>query len=1017
MISRSRLLTSSLLTSAAVLAATLAPQGAAAQTAPAAAVNVEELIVTGTRLRLQDYEAPSPVTTLTSETLELSGATNITEFLTDIPALTGSLDLSDGADTSTPGSAGLNLLNLRNLGTERTLVLVDGRRHVSSDPGTASVDVNAIPVAMIDRVEILTGGASAVYGADGVSGVVNFILKKDFEGVDVRAQQGWSKDGGGKSTFISGLVGDNFAGGRGNIMFGVEYATDDPVKFNQRAYTRAGERQILISNPDDPGTFDADADDPNIVDNVLTRNVRYIDTSPGGSIYTNFETAPSVAGVSFLGNGQPFQQGEYAGGFFMIGGSGSLLDDYNDDLLPGLDRMTLSTRATFELAPRAKLFGELKYTKSKTSFRAQPSYDYGLFISEENPFIPANVLADARTPGGLATEEGAFGPLGVLVARDNFDLGTQSYDITRETIRTVVGLEGDLTNHVRYEASYVYGRADQNNRIYNVRLNDRYYAATDVVIDPATGQPVCRSNLDPTAVPLGDLFGQFAFPEAAFGATFTPGPNSGCVPMNIFGEGNVSAASRDWVNASTEQDSQVDQHVVNAFVSGDTTDYFRLPAGPIAFAVGVEYRRESSDFNPSPLAALGESLEYPISGAGRGVRTKGHFDVKEVFGELSVPLLRDLPFTKELLVGGAYRYSDYSTSGGTSTWNVNGQWRPVQDVMFRAAKAKAVRAPNIVNLFQGNEQTFGNFSDPCSVENLGLGENPTLRRQNCAAALTALGVNPSTFINNSSEAVAGFIAGNPDLKPEKADTFTVGAVFTPRFLPGFSFSIDYYDIEIKDAIQSYESQTIVNNCYDLAQPNPFCDLIQRTAGGFNPGRLTSFQQVPGNIASYETAGYDFTARYLLNPEDFGVTQDIGTLQFAVVGNKLEKLVFVETSGAEPDDDVGEREAPEWQVNLDVTWKWRDLMVNYGLNYFDKTMRYNKTTMETEPDYVDPQFFYYDARMTHDIQVRYEVNETFSLYGGVNNLTNQKPEPDDYTYPVSPLGQFFYVGARAKLGAF
>ncbi|MCR5877046.1 TonB-dependent receptor domain-containing protein [Phenylobacterium sp. J367] len=981
-------------------------------------MDVDELVVTGSRLRVEDYVAVNPVTTLGADNLERSGVTNVTEYLTDIPALTASQDLSDGADTSTPSQAGLSLLNLRNLGTDRTLVLVDGRRHVSSDPGTAGVDINAIPVALIERVEILTGGASAVYGADGVSGVVNFILKKKFEGVDFRAQGGVSDAGGGESQFVSALVGQNFSGGRGNITLGVEWANDEALKINDRKYTRVGQRRIVISNPDDPGTFDADLDDPNIPDNILASNVRYIDTSRAGSIYTNFYTAESIAGVSFLGNGQPFVNGEYAGGFFMIGGSGTLLDEYNDDLLPGLERMTASLNLGYDLADNHRLFGELKYNKSETGFSAQPSYDYGLFVSDENPFIPANVLADARTEGGLATPEGAadFGlPTGVLVARDNFDLGTQSYDIEREVFRIVGGIEGDLSPNLHYEASYVYGEARQDLFAYNVRLNDRYYAATDVVVDPATGRPVCRSNLDAGAVPIGDVFGQFGFPEEAFGATFTPGANSGCVPLNIFGEGAASPEAIAWVNGSGTQRSKIDQHVVNAFISGDTTDWFSLPAGPIAFVVGAEYRREGSDFKPSDLEVLGEDLEYPISGLGRGVRTKGHFDVKEAFTEVSVPLLRDMPFAQELTARGAFRYSDYSTSGGTSTWNLGGQWRPVQDLMFRATKARAVRAPNIVNLFQANVQTFGTFADPCSAENLGLGENPSLRRQNCAAALTALGVtDPSSFINNSSEAVAGFISGNPDLKPEKADTWTIGGVLTPRFIPGLSISVDYYDIEINDAIQSYTSQTIVNNCYDLPQPNTFCDLVTRTAGGFNPGRITSFQQVPGNIARYETAGYDFTVRYLLDPADFGVQRDVGTLQFNLIGNRLEKLVFVETSGAEPDDDLGEREAPKWQVNLDVTWQWKQLSVNYGLNYFDETLRYPQRTLDNEPDYIDPAYFKYDARMTHDVQVRYEVRDGFNVYGGINNVGDQKPEPSDYIYPVSPLGRFFYLGVRASL---
>jgi outer membrane receptor protein involved in Fe transport len=1014
---RARLLSTTLVTSFTIGLICSTPSLALAQdaaTPPPDGNAVEEVIVTGTRLRLPDYVQANPIVSIDSQAIALSGATNIGEFLKDTPALVSSQDLADGADTSTPDQAGLNLLNLRNLGTDRTLVLVNGRRHVAGSSGTSAVDINTIPEGLIDRVEVLTGGASAVYGADGVSGVVNFILKKNFEGLDLRAQHTWTDEGGGGDDSVGLVAGKNFNDGRGNVTFAVDYSKQKRLKFSDRDYTRLGQRQILISNPDDPGTF-GDPDDPAIFDNVLARNVRYIDSSPGGSIYTNFGTTTTHSGVSFLGNGAPFIDGEYAGGFFMIGGSGSLLDSFNDDLIPGLERYNFNLNGRYELTDRLAVFGEAKFAETKTGFSAQPSYDYGLFLSADNPYMPASVRADASEPGGLIDDPDGNGlpAAGVLMARDNFDLGTQGYDIDRKTYRFAGGLEGSFNDNISFEVSGVYGRSELKQEAFNVRINERFFAASDVVINPANGQPTCRSNLDPTAAPYGDLFAQFPFDPSTFGSTFTPGVNSGCVPLNVFGAGSPSQAAIDWVNTTATDNTILEQTVLNGFVSGDTSDFFSLPAGALSFVLGAEYRQEKSDFRPDAIELLADALEYPITTVGRASRTTGKFDVKEVFAELSAPLLKDLPWAKELTLQGAYRYSDYSTSGGASTWNFGGRWRPSAWFMLRATSARAVRAPNINNLFQGRQQTFAAFADPCSVENLGLGENPTLRAQNCATTLTALGVDPTSFINNSSESIGGFIQGNPELKPEKADTFTVGFVLTPSFAKGLSISVDYYDIKIRDAIQSFTAQTIVNNCYDLAQPNSFCDLISRSPSGTNPGRIDSFLQIPGNLANYLTAGIDMTARYELTPSDFGVERDIGKFRFSLVGNWLNELTFQQTATAAPTNDRGAIDAPEWQGSLDVTWLYKKLTVNYGFNYFNQTRRFSLATMRNEPDYVAADQFYYKARKVHDAQVRYEVLDKISVYAGGTNLTDETPDFSEYTYPVSPLGRTFYVGLNAK----
>lgn len=1018
---------------ASLLAGAGMAQAQSAQPSPEEPTTVDEIVVTGTRLRVADYVAPNPVQTINAETIELSGQTNVTQFLQDVPALVNSIDSETGADANSNFS-GLALLNLRNLGTGRTLVLVDGRRHVPSVPGSSSVDVAQIPVALIERTEILTGGASAIYGADGVTGVVNFILKKDFEGFDVRSQYGWSEKGGGDNTFFSALWGDNFDGGRGNITLGIEYDQTEDVKFEQRDFTRTGNVLSSYNNPNDPNavctptlTPGVNCDDPNVPDFLLGTGLVWYDTSLLGSVVTNYFTATSTSGASFLGDGSPFIEGQYVGAGHMIGGSGTPLEAFNDDLIPGQERFALYASGSYEFGGGHEVFGEIKYNSSYNDFFGQPSYDYGLFVSIDNPYIPANIRADALSPGGMGTAAGVTdtcdlvgvclpGP-GVLIARDNFFLGRLQQETTNETLRGVVGFRGPVTSAIDYEVSYVVGEAYQTIDYSNVRFMDRYYAATDVVIDPLTNQATCRSNIDPTALAIGDLFGQFPFTDPAIigNGTFQPGPNSGCRPLNVFG--TPDQAALDWVMGEGTEKARLSQHVFNAYLTGSTEDWFSLPAGPIAFVLGGEYREERSRTIPDPIQVQAEGLDFGgLTQLGRVNPTNGKYDVAEVFTEISIPLLADLPFAEELTLNGAFRYSDYSSIGETETWNVGLRYRPVQDIMFRGTVARAVRAPNINDLYAGRRQTFGSFSDPCDADFINQGENPANRLANCQAAFAALGVDLTDWDNTSTETTAGFITGNPLLEPEEADTYTYGFVLTPRFVPGLALTLDYYNIEITDAIASYSVQTIVNNCYDLPAGNPFCDLITRGVPAVNPGRIVSFDQVPGNLSSFRTSGFDFGLRYALDPANFGLERDIGRFTFSLSGNKLETLETQATADAITNYDVGEEGAPEWQANFDATWRYGGWLVNYGYSWFDKTSRVSNVTLATQPDYFPSEFMYYEERSVHDIRVGYEFNDGFEVYGGVNNFTDQEPLPigfGDASYPVSSLGRYFYVGARAK----
>ncbi len=960
-----------------------------------------EVVVTGTRIRVPDYEGAAPVSSVSGEAIRNAGVTNVTDFLTDQPALVSSTTLQDNSNAGDRGSVGLNLLNLRNLGSQRTLVLVNGRRHVASQPGSQSVDINTIPVALIERVDVLTGGTSAIYGADGVSGVVNFVLRDDYEGFDMRAQTGWSDNGGGDNNFISFLTGKNLLDGQVNFTLGGEFSKTGRLSREDREFSSLLGRETLTGNPDygAPGEYQQD----------FFRNARYIDTSPGGSVYTNLDFGDSFSGVDFNGDGTPFEDGIYSEGFVMLGGDGSQLAAFGTDLIPELQRASLNATFKVELTPKATVFGEFKYVNTQTQFQSQPSFDYGIFVPIDNPYIPQTIYDAATAPDGIANAIG-----GVLVARDNFDLGFITRDVERETYRGVFGVRGDFTDTLAYEVSLNYGRTNERNTEGNNRINERFYAAIDAVDEGefltgvANGNIVCRSNLDPTAIPEGDFFGT-PFDGSTWGTTFTPGANSGCQPLNIFGDGVGSQAARDWVLTDSTTLNSVDQFVVNAFISGDTTGFFELPGGPVSFVIGGEYRKEEARSMPSLLEIQAANLAYDVTWLGEAVPLKGAFEVKEVFTEVYLPLLKDLPFVQNLTVNGAYRYSDYSTAGGTDAWNVGLRWDINDSFGLRSSVAQAVRAPNISELFLPVSQTFATIDDPCDDDNYQAGINPATREANCRAALGLGAGDPYTFNNTTSSSVEGLIGGNPDLDTEEAKTFTAGAVFRPTFLPGFSLALDYYEIELENAIQFFSAQAIVDKCYDLPQPNQFCGLISRDP---TTDFIDGFEQFGVNVASYKTAGWDLTVRYLLDPADFGVTQDVGRFGFSLTANKLDQLTFTEDPNdpLSVDETVGQAFSPEWQASLDVSWEWKNLFVNYGYNWFDETRRF-----EGRPDdYIDPAYKNYSARSVHDIQVRYTVDERVQVYGGVNNIGDQQPDRGLNDYPVSPLGRYFYLGMNLSL---
>ncbi|MEO0590040.1 MAG: TonB-dependent receptor [Pseudomonadota bacterium] len=1102
--SRAKLLTASFL-SVSGLALMATPAYAQELTETEEAVDEEKIIVTGTRLKRDpNLGSPSPVVAIDAE--QLRGGADVTEGLRSIPSLSSSVTSAQTLDAGELGSGaavGAATLNLRGLGAQRTLVLVNGRRHVAGVSETAIVDINSIPSFLIEEVDVLTGGASAVYGADAVTGVVNFVLDDDFDGVEIGALGGISSEGDGERYNFYGKFGKNFDDGRGNIVIGLEYARDDGLRFGDREQYRDGNISSDGPNPflrfqdgdlggadtpnfnsfyapdngrypfgfiiPTPGSSDYDAIFPSgttptaaeqaLIDRAINSPTRFIApqyqfqiTSAGGVIIPadfsdpgldlnnngtsdcldsftgfnglfDFSNAFGLAGGCWLNteNGvEVVEDGLIASNFNAFGGNQVIFDN-NGFLVPQTERYSVNVLSDYDLTDDINVFFEGKYVRSESTFgTAQNSFYDLLYVAPDNPFIPSELQGVADDAGGL------------YITRDPIDLGPNIDENVAETYRFVGGARGALTDTIDFEVSANWGRyentATNNN---NVQL-DRWFAAIDVTSD-ANGNPICRSELDPTTRSPSTIFG---IPTGDFGyLTFVPGQGE-CQPADLFGIGSISQEAIDFITTTTVNTFETEQLVFQGLLSGDTSEFFNLPYDAIDFVVGFEYRDESasSTFDPLVLGILPvttvdgnagdlvyeilddngdrafsqDSLVTPpdVFSANSG----GSFDVVEIFGELGTTLVEGVPFIEELRVEGAARYGDYSTVGSVFTWAINGFWSPVEDVRFRGTFSRAVRAPNISELFAPPQgQGFRPF-DPCDqteIDRLQDAGDPNI--QNRIANCRADGI-PEGFSDPLSARFTGTISGNPDLREETADTLTFGMVLQPTFIPGLNVSVDYYEITIDDAISTIDDQDVVDNCYDSSTfPNDFCDSFTRNRDpasaqflGFNSFTLTTI-----NFVSIETAGIDASINYGF---------DVGEHTFAVGvnGSWVDKIDFFfdPTDPTAVDPELGEIGRPEWSGTGTASWSYGGFNLGYSLQYLSEM-----TLGDVEIDTVDAQFGdvgFADEYFIHDLTGSYRFqDDRYEVYGGINNLTNEKPFATERAYPVNPVGRYFFLGVRAN----
>ena len=986
----------------------------------------DEIVVTGSRIaRDPSTSAANPVVALDGAELLGTGRIDIAETLRDVPALQGSLPGSlsaiNGADTE-DSDLGLSLLNLRNLGVERTLVLQNGRRHVAGTGGQAAVDVNTIPALLIDRTEVLTGGASSIYGADAVTGVVNFVLRDadSFDGIEANIRGGVSGEGDAEELFIGAATGLQFAQDRGRVVLAGEYSKSEEIFAFDRDFAGAGLFNRVANTPEVAAALGIDP----AATNTFIPNQTLPISSAGGVI----ALGEADSGTSAFVNVADFAPGPFptlgaagipivqffdgttlraynAGDLFIdpftaSGGDAVPTDPDIELLLPDQERYSFNALGELDLNSRVTAFTEFKYVETETLDSVQVNgFNDDIPISLDNPFIPAQLRAqiDALQAEGITPE--------IAVSRDVLDAAVLPQPIAeRQTVRFVGGFKGALTDTFDYELSYNYGRTEVDITNQNTRLEDRFFAAVDAVIDPATGQPACRSSVTGEAPPVSP----FPFYSGPAFGTFQAGDGQ-CAPISIFGPDSITGPGAEFAFVDTFDETILTQKSLLGLVTGDSSSFFELPGGPIGIAAGFEWREDTSEFTPSLLNQQG--FTFGSVSSGPTLPSEGEIDVWEVFAEVALPLIADAPFAELLEVTASGRISDYDTSGTTETYSIGGRWQPVESLTIRGSFAEAVRVPNIGELFSPQQPaTLGATADPCNPQFIEAGTD--FREPNC---LSIPGINPGfNSADFNSAFVPGLSGGNPDLQPEEATTFTVGAVINGATLgdyglvalEGLTATVDYYNIDIDGAIGVLGAFAIASNCVDLPSlDNPFCAQIQRDPVD---GNITGFTSGQINLGALEAEGVDFALRYRT-----ALPGTLGDASFGVAGTRfITRDVTPDASQPETiSDEIGTFAEPEWIVTGNVRWDWNALNLGWTVRYEDSTLLPGITNedLDSNPDFADPLTT--GDSFVHDVTAGYEVNEGFSVYGGINNVFDREPFLASLTRPVSPRGQFFFAGVR------
>jgi iron complex outermembrane recepter protein len=996
-----------------------------AQTAPAAATGqIQEVVVTGSRLLQSPNDVSiSPITTVTQTEIQQTGLTRVEDILANLPMV--GAEQNSGTSISSVGTA---TVSLRSLGSQRTLVLIDGRRMQPGGSGGVpggnanSPDINQIPADLIERVDVLTGGASSVYGADAVAGVINFVMNTHFEGVQVNGGYSFYNHHNGDQTYLNYLsesgnpippstvntgqqrdgsiiIGSNFADGKGNATAYVTYLNTSAAvgyQFDHAGCTLNGGSSIpaLASPPICGGSS----------------------TSAGGRfrLYGLDVTADS--------GGMPVQVQLPGGNSTVDPKTGAFrpynaqTDAYNYGALSYLsrpsERWTMGAFVHYDVNEHASVYSETMFARNTSTAQYGPSgaFAYTPFATScSNPLLTTQEVATLCTPSNLAKNQAEFGGTGdqftEYVGRRNVEGGGRLDNYTSNSIRQVNGVKGEINSAWSYDAYAQVGITSFSDFEGNFLGTQQIGYALDVIANPATGgvpgvaagAPVCRSALPGGAQPT-------------------------CVPWNIWQAGGVTPAALAYLTVPASYSSTATEYVADASVTGDLGKYgVQLPTANegLNVNIGTEYREEKFVFDPDYIFSNGFQ-----AGGAPAQAINGQFHVWEGFMEARMPLVDDKPGIYLLNLEGGYRYSSYTEGFNTDTYKFGLEYAPIRELRLRAGYNRAVRAPNLDELYEPPVVGAGGTADPC------WGPSPAYTLAQCERT----GVTPAEYGHidaNSAAQINTQVGGNTSLQPEKADTYTLGAVWQPEYVHGLNVSVDYFNIKIKNTITSLSSNTVISNCANTGDAS-LCSLIHRGNGGslwFNTSEFVTATYV--NIGQVSTSGFDLSSNYRTNLGNMGkltvniagtYTKDFETQPIPTGGSYDCAGYWGATCGAP---------LPKWRHVMGATWgtPWAGLDLTLRWRYIgDSDVDRSSSNPQLAAPYY-PYTSHIPAYNYLDFSAAIPFGQVFQARVGVNNIADKNPplilngtysdcpnttcNDNTWVGTYDTLGRYIYMNLTAK----
>jgi iron complex outermembrane receptor protein len=969
---------------------------------------VDTVIVTGSRIQRQDYEAPSPVVTIDSDTFKMSGEVQVEAVLNTLPQLVPSITTT----SNNPSNGGQANVDLRGFGTSRTLVLLDGTRLVGSNV-TGVIDLNTIPSALIENVEILTGGASSTYGSDAVAGVVNVRLKQNFSGVQLNVQSNRTAESDGKTLLAEGLIGGNFADGRGNAVVALAYDKRDEVLAGARDFSNVSLGPKLTpsgspSVPDGSVAWGTNAPTQAALNTVFGRYgggagavlpSTTIGFNPDASLFSFGNVDSSTINVlNYKGNTSDpgFNPSGYSYNFAPT----------NYLQLP-LERRQIAAFTRYDILPEstgatAEIYSRLMFTTyhSDQQLASTPVTCSGTAagcsipittthngVTGNNPVIPVDLreLALSRANPNAA----------INFNKRIAEVGPRTQENGYDVVQGMLGFRGGFKLGERdyhWDVFGSWGRAEGTS---------------------LQGGNVSRSAL------------QAALTDPRVYES------RGCSLFNPFGAGTLSSACAKLIAINA---TNILVTETSDFVASLTGDVINLPAGAMKFAAGAEYREDHADFRPDQFLASGDvvgfNAQQPVAGS---------INVKEPFAELSIPILADKPFAQYVGLDLGYRHSEYNLAGNANTYKATLEWNPVNSLKFRGGYNRSIRAPNISELFLPVQEGFPAATDPCSSA-----ASNTFRSASNAdkakveALCVAQGIPAAalgTYTQPASQ-IKSFVGGDPTLKPETADGYSLGIVFQPssdsEWLSRFNASVDYYHIKIDDVINNLSTSSVVGRCFNQLNSNPtfdpnspFCKLFTRQTTG-NLG-ITDVLTTTDNLSSWKGSGVDLNLNWTLPLSVFGASEAAGKLDYKLLWTHLlsreqqETIVdpFIAREGT-ISSLVGSA-YPKDKAVLATIYSWRGWQFRYNARYISGMDVVNNDATLSKSTGIKPTVPTY---LYHDLTVKWAINDMFNLTGGVTNIADKAPpvyttssgvgiqaNTDPSTYDVLGRRYFLNVGMK------